>query len=55
MGMVNANELRRADNLPDIGDKGSEYWRPSNMAVAGEPVTAPQGMSDNGQDEQQEG
>lgn len=41
MGMVNANELRRADNLPDIGAKGEEYWRPGNMTVAGAPPAPP--------------
>jgi len=44
MGMVNADELRRRENLPDIGGPaGREYWRPGNMAVAGSPVapTAP--------------
>jgi HK97 family phage portal protein len=40
MGMSNANELRAKENQPDIdGDAGSEYWRPSNMAVAGQPGT----------------
>lgn len=39
MGMVNGNELRRKENKPDIeGPAGTEYWRPSNMAVAGEPT-----------------
>lgn len=37
MGALNANELRQRDNLPDIdGAAGTEYWRPSNMAVAGQ-------------------
>ncbi len=39
MGMANGNELRRRENQNDIpGPAGTEYWRPSNMAVAGEPV-----------------
>ncbi|EBA05994.1 portal protein, HK97 family, putative [Sagittula stellata E-37] len=39
MGMANANELRRLDNLPEIeGGAGSDYWRPSNMEVAGQPT-----------------
>lgn len=38
MGVVNANELRRRENQNDIpGDAGTEYWRPSNMALAGTP------------------
>lgn len=42
MGMANGNELRRRENQNDIpGAAGSEYWRPANMAVAGEPVTSP--------------
>ena len=41
MGIVNANELRRRENENDInGAAGTEYWRPSNMALAGQP-TAP--------------
>lgn len=45
MGMVNADELRRRDNLPAIGGAaGGEYWRPGNMGVAGaEPETGNQG------------
>lgn len=39
MGIVNANELRARENLNGIeGDAGAEYWRPSNMALAGEPA-----------------
>lgn len=39
MGLANANELRRRENMNDIpGDAGGDYWRPSNMAVAGDPV-----------------
>jgi HK97 family phage portal protein len=42
MGMVSANELRRRENDPDIeGHAGIEYWRPGNMAVAGQPVPGP--------------
>ncbi|AXQ93196.1 phage portal protein [Cereibacter azotoformans] len=38
MGMVNANELRRRDNLAPIeGGAGEEYWRPGNMTLAGTP------------------
>lgn len=37
MGMVNGNELRARENQPNIdGDAGTEFWRPSNMSVAGE-------------------
>lgn len=37
MGMANGNELRRYENLPDIpGEAGREYWRPSNMEIAGQ-------------------
>lgn len=49
MGMVNANELRRRENMTDLpGEAGSEYWRPGNMGVAGQPAPvgaqpAPQG------------
>jgi len=46
MGMVNANELRARENMRDLpGDAGTEYWRPSNMAIAG----APQGEQTEGQ------
>jgi len=39
MGMVNANELRRRENLTDLpGEAGTEYWRPGNMGVAGQPA-----------------
>lgn len=39
MGAANANELRAKENMPDIsGDAGTEYWRPSNMAVAGQQI-----------------
>lgn len=39
MGMVNANELRSRENEPNLtGAAGSEYWRPSNMSIAGQPV-----------------
>lgn len=42
MGMANANELRGRENQPDIdGAAGTEYWRPGNMSIAGEPA-APQ-------------
>jgi HK97 family phage portal protein len=42
MGMVSANELRRRENDPDIeGAAGTEYWRPGNMAVAGQPAPSP--------------
>lgn len=38
MGIANANELRRRENQNDIeGDAGTEYWRPSNMALGGQP------------------
>lgn len=38
MGMANADELRSKENQPNIGGAaGGEYWRPSNMAVAGQP------------------
>lgn len=37
MGMINADELRAKENKPDIGGAaGTEYWRPSNMMVAGQ-------------------
>lgn len=39
MGMASADELRAKENQPNIsGTAGSEYWRPSNMMVAGEPA-----------------
>lgn len=39
MGMANADELRSKENQPNIGGPaGSEYWRPSNMALAGTPA-----------------
>ncbi len=42
MGYANANELRQRDNLNPIpGAAGSEYWRPSNMGLAGEPSPQP--------------
>lgn len=45
MGMANGNELRRRENQNDIpGEAGTEYWRPANMAVAGQPVGAPAGQ-----------
>jgi HK97 family phage portal protein len=38
MGIANADELRARENAPKIGgEAGSEYWRPSNMALAGTP------------------
>lgn len=45
MGMANGNELRRRENQNDIpGEAGTEYWRPSNMAVAGQPVETSTGQ-----------
>jgi hypothetical protein len=42
MGIANADELRARENQNRIpGAAGAEYWRPANMAVAGEPVTSP--------------
>ena len=42
MGMANANELRSRENQPAIpGDAGSEYWRPTNMGIAGAPAAQP--------------
>jgi HK97 family phage portal protein len=42
MGIANADELRARENQNKIpGAAGAEYWRPANMAVAGEPVTSP--------------
>ncbi|MBY6120251.1 phage portal protein [Mameliella alba] len=36
MGMLNGNELRAKENLGDIaGPAGTDYWRPSNMEIAG--------------------
>lgn len=38
MGMVNGNELRSRDNLPELnGPAGEAYWRPANMADASTP------------------
>lgn len=40
MGIANADELRARENQNKIpGDAGSEYWRPANMAVAGQSAT----------------
>lgn len=51
MGIVNANELRRRENENNIpGEAGTEYWRPSNMALAGQPVTEPQGPQQTRED-----
>ena len=42
MGIANANELRRRENETEIpGAAGGEYWRPGNMAVAGQPAPQP--------------
>lgn len=42
MGAANANELRTKENMSDIpGPAGSEYWRPSNMVVAGQEQEEP--------------
>lgn len=42
MGTLNANEIRRMQNDKDIpGAAGSEYWRPGNMGVAGQPAPQP--------------
>lgn len=42
MGMANANELRARDNLAPIpGPAGSDYWRPANMMISGEPAPVP--------------
>jgi HK97 family phage portal protein len=39
MGLVSANEVRARENMNPIpGAAGDERWRPSNMAVAGQPV-----------------
>jgi len=41
-GAMNADEIRRRENLQPIGGKaGEEYWRPANMAVSGEPNQGP--------------
>lgn len=43
-GAMNADEIRKRENMSPIGGAaGSEYWRPANMAVSGEPnpSTAP--------------
>lgn len=41
-GMINANELRRRENQPDIeGAAGTDYWMPGNMVVAGKPAPTP--------------
>lgn len=48
MGMVNANELRRRENEPDIeGPAGSDYWQPSNFVVAGKPAAAGPGPTED--------
>jgi HK97 family phage portal protein len=40
-GAINADEIRAAENKNAIGgDAGSEYWRPSNMSIAGTPPAA---------------
>jgi HK97 family phage portal protein len=37
MGGINGNELRAKENMPDIpGSAGQEFWRPENMAIAGQ-------------------
>lgn len=49
MGMVNANDLLRRENQNNLpGEAGTEYLRPANMALAGQPVTPAQnqGASD---------
>jgi HK97 family phage portal protein len=49
MGLANANELRSRENLNNIGGAaGSEYWRPSNMGLAGQPVSAAPGGGNQG-------
>lgn len=38
IGVLNTNEIRQRENMNPIeGDAGTEYWRPSNMGIAGEP------------------
>ncbi|EHM01414.1 phage portal protein, HK97 family [Acetobacteraceae bacterium AT-5844] len=42
MGIANADELRARDNQNPIGGAaGTEYWRPSNMTLAGTPPVPP--------------
>jgi len=42
MGMVNANDLLRRENQPEIpGAAGTTYWRPGNMEDAAQPRTSP--------------
>lgn len=49
MGLANADELRSRENLNNIGGAaGSEYWRPSNMGLAGQPVSAAPGGGNQG-------
>lgn len=41
-GVLNANEWRALDNENAIaGQAGTEYWRPANMGLAGEPMPEP--------------
>lgn len=41
-GVLNADEIRRRENINAIGgDAGTQYWRPANMAVSGEPNNGP--------------
>lgn len=41
-GVINADRWCELENIEPIGgDKGQEYWRPSNMSVMGEPVEPP--------------
>lgn len=50
MGAANANEIRARENLPDIdGDAGTEYWRPSNMGIAGQQPADPSGPGTSGE------
>lgn len=43
-GAMNADEIRRRENLQPIGGRaGEDYWRPANMAVSGEDNPAPAG------------
>ncbi|MFV1712740.1 phage portal protein [Phaeobacter sp. JH20_20] len=52
MGMANADELRSKENQPNIpGGGGKEYWRPSNMALAGQKKPQPNGNDQNGDPE----